>query len=174
MRSLIDSAKRGDRIALASLIDSHKELAFNVAYSMLKNEDDARDVTQQSFLIVLEKLADFRNEAAFSTWLYRIVYHESLRQIKNRVLHQHAPLDEHMPSHFEVGREASDDKERIREALERLNEHERIAMTLFYLGEQSVRQVADITGFTEANIKVLLHRGRKQLKTYLNLAYDER
>lgn len=174
MRSLIDRAKKGDRIALASLIDSHKQLAFNVAYSMLKDEDDARDVTQQSFLIVLEKLADFRNEAAFSTWLYRIVYNESLRQIKTRAMHQHASLDEQMLSPFETGPEAPDDKARIREALERLNEHERIAMTLFYLGEQSVRQVADITGFTEANIKVLLHRGRKQLKTYLNLAYDKR
>lgn len=173
MDSLITKAKEGDRHALAVLIDKHKTIAYNLALRITKNEEEAKDITQQSFLIVLESIKKFRNQAKFSTWLYKIVYNEAVKSLKKK----HFPIGEDLARTliYESADQLVQKEKRyhINAAIQKLNERERVIILLFYVAEKSIKEISLITGFTQSNIKVLLHRGRKQLKNQLEYEYKE-
>jgi RNA polymerase sigma-70 factor (ECF subfamily) len=78
-------------------VNTYKDNAWHLALSIVKNTEDAKDVLQQSFLSALENLGRFRNEAKFSTWLYKIVYHESIRWVKKNSIFSDAPVSEELP-----------------------------------------------------------------------------
>src|SRR3972149_8761393 len=79
---IIKKAISGDSKALTILVDKYKDIAYNLALSIVKNREDAKDITQDSFLKVLENINRFRNDSKFSTWLYRIVYNQSVGFVK--------------------------------------------------------------------------------------------
>ena len=81
---LLKKARDGDVTAWNELIDAHKAIAFSVALRYLRNRDDALDVVQDAFVLAFRYISGFRDEAKFSTWLYKIVYHECLRMLKKR------------------------------------------------------------------------------------------
>ena len=92
---IINKAVNGDTKALTTLINDYKDIAYNLAYTMVGNREDAKDIVQDSFLRVLGNIGKFRNESGFSTWLYRIVYNESLSFLKRNKITQirkHADL----------------------------------------------------------------------------------
>lgn len=160
-KELIKKAKDGDIQALNKLINNHKELAYSIALKHLKNKNDAEDIVQDSFIIVLKSIKDFRNEAKFSTWLYRIIYHECLKELKNR-----NTIIEYMPQFIEIENEETffEEKINIKNLLKTLKPNEYSVITLFYLKEKSIEEIAKITSLSKANIKVLLHRARHKLK----------
>lgn len=161
MEQLIKQAKKGDNDALNELINNHRDLAFSIALNILKNKTDAEDIVQNSFLIVLKSLHSFRNESKFSTWLFKIVYRECLRAIKQRqkIFEFSMTLIEPEESPLKNEKEIN-----ITKLLSNLNEKEYIVVSLFYLKEKSINDIAKITSFSKTNIKVLLHRGRQKLK----------
>ncbi|PWH83082.1 hypothetical protein DIS18_00570 [Algibacter marinivivus] len=159
MEPLIKQAKKGDTNAINTLISNHRDLAFSIALNITKNKADAEDIVQNSFLIVLKSLQSFRNESKFSTWLFKIVYRESIRAFKQkRKLIEFSKTD--------IESEETDVKKEINitKLLSNLNEKEYIVISLFYLKEKSINDIIKITSFSKANIKVLLHRGRQKLK----------
>lgn len=160
-KELVIKAKNGDIQALNKLIDNHKELAFSIALKHLKNEDDAKDVVQNSFIIVLKSIKKFRNEAKFSTWLYRIIYHECLKELKLR-----NQTVEYIPQFLEIENEETytEEKINIENLLNILKPNEYTVITLFYLEEKSIEDITKIISLSKANIKVLLHRARFKIK----------
>lgn len=161
LKELVKKAKDGDIQALNKLINNHKELAYSIALKHLKNKNDAEDIVQNSFIIVLKSIKGFRNEAKFSTWLYRIIYHECLKELKNR-----NTTIEYMPQFIEIENEETffEEKINIKNLLKTLKPNEYSVITLFYLQEKSIEEIAKITSLSKANIKVLLHRARHKLK----------
>ncbi len=164
-KELVTKAKNGDIKALNKLINNHKELAFSIALKHLKNEDDAKDVVQNSFIIVLKSIKRFRNEAKFSTWLYRIIYHECLKELRHRNL-----TVEYIPQFIEPEYEEIDSEEKvnIKTLLRVLKPNEYTVITLFYLEEKSISDITQITSLSKANIKVLLYRARNKMKQVVN------
>ena len=81
---LVQRAKAGDLEAFEALTTRHEQRVYSLALRMLRQEQDAEDVTQQTFLSVLENLEGFRGEASFSTWLLRIATHAALKIIRKR------------------------------------------------------------------------------------------
>lgn len=159
---IIKKAARGDPEALTLLIDKYKDIAYNLALSIVKNQEDARDITQDSFLKVLEKIGSFRNDSKFSTWLYRIVYNQSVGFLKKA---NHTCAIDNDPHHNQPENE-NDREELIRElyrAINALPDTDRNIIMLFYLAEKSVKEIAFITRLSQGNIKVILHRARKKL-----------
>jgi RNA polymerase sigma factor (sigma-70 family) len=159
------------------LIDKHKNYAYNLAVSIVKDKESAKDITQDSFLKVLENISLFKNESKFSTWLYRIVYNESLqhiREIKKANLTTNIESQEiDRYSDERTSAENTNLDERLYHAIERLENNERNIVLLFYLGEKSVREINAIIGLSKPNIKVILHRARKKLFDYLKLEYEK-
>ena len=81
---LVQRAKAGELDAFEMLTTRHEQRVYSLAMRMLRQEQDAEDVTQQTFLSALENLEGFRGEASFSTWLLRIASHAALKVIRKR------------------------------------------------------------------------------------------
>ena len=166
---LIRKAADGDAQALNMLVDKHKGLAYNVAFRILQNSEDAKDVTQNSFIKALENLGQFRQESSFSTWLYRIVYNEAMMLVRKQKRNLEF-LDE---TYVDVRDEEEPQPDQakmqltLKKAIEELNPRERTVIELFYLGEKSIKEIRKITGMSTANVKVVLHRTREKLKKHI-------
>lgn len=158
---ILARSRAGDEAALNSLLEKHKDFAFNVALKYTGDEHDAADIVQEAFIKVFLHIGQFKSEARFSTWLYRIVYREALRhqQLKKAyTLLEEAPdiaVKEERSEPFKLAE--------VRQAMARLTDIEYIVISLFYLGEKPIREIEVITGLSKANIKVILHRARKKL-----------
>jgi RNA polymerase sigma factor (sigma-70 family) len=163
---ILAKAKQGDEIALNSLLDMHKDLAFSVALKYSGDRGDAADIVQEAFIQVFLHIGGFKSEAKFSTWLFRIVYHEALRH--RQMKKQHGELDE--AAHIADAEEATEPLKlmEVKQAMGRLTEMEYTMINLFYLGDQSIREIEVITRQSKANVKVILHRARKKLSAYLS------
>ncbi len=154
-------------IPILILIDKYKDIAYNLALSIVKNKEGAKDITQDSLLKVLEKIGSFRNDAKFSTWLYRIVYNRSVGFVK-------AANRANGPDYvllFDDTDNCEDPEDRIKElyqAINSLDDTDRHVIMLFYLAEKPIKEIARITGFSIANVKVILHRARKKLYEKMN------
>jgi RNA polymerase sigma factor (sigma-70 family) len=81
---LVRRAKAGDLDAFEALTTRYERRVYSLALRMLRQEQDAEDVTQQTFLSALENLSHIRGEASFSTWLLRIAGHAALKVIRKR------------------------------------------------------------------------------------------
>ncbi len=160
-KELISKAKLGDADALNTLINTHRDLAYSIALKLLKNKDDAEDVTQNSFIIVLNNIKRFKNESKFSTWLYKIVYHECLGVLKDKNKTRSSIS-------IDTYEQPDDNEEAISTDLDKLlaslKPKEYTIITLFYLKEKSIKEICKITALSKANIKVILHRARHKMK----------
>ncbi len=176
MDTYLSKAIDGDREALDYLLDQHKDLAFSIALKLVGNEADAEDVVQEAFIKVLTTIGRFRKESKFSTWLYRIVYNESLRRLNEKSREcLHLDCDNGLPLNFvpldedafeKISRE--EEQKLVNEAMEKLNPNEHLVLSLFYPGEKSINEISSITGFTKSNVRVLMHRGRRHLYDIIN------
>lgn len=182
---LVQSAKAGDLNAFEALINRYEQRVYSLALRMLRQEQDAEDVTQQTFLSALQHLNGFRGEASFSTWLLRIASHAALKVIRKRKGLDMVSLDEAtQPSdHSEViphpeyiadWRQSPEElvhRNEIRrlldDALDQLNEEHRLVFLLRDVEGLSVKETAETLGLTEANTKVRLLRARLQLRELL-------
>ena len=81
---IIESVKKGNNGDFALIIDLYKDRAFTLLKKMLKNEMDAEEALQDSFMKVFNSLTSFKGESKFSTWFYRIVYNTALTIISNK------------------------------------------------------------------------------------------
>ncbi len=164
---------KGELAAYGYLVRQHQATAMRTAMSIVKNETDAKDIVQNSFIQAYESLSKFRGEAKFSTWLCRIVTNKSFRFIQQKgrqISVQKHPLNQDLPITYNEGLfqlHKKDLEALLKKGLNQLSEKEALCVQLFYLEEYHLDEIEEITGFTKSNIKVLLHRGRKNLYQHL-------
>jgi RNA polymerase sigma factor (sigma-70 family) len=171
---IINKVLAGELSAYRVLVDRYGSMVFTLAYNIILNREDAEEVAQDVFVKAFTSLQSFKQQSKFSTWLYRIVVNTALNKKK---LHKLVTLEitEEITSEEELAftytlpqYESKDMKQFVQSAVGALPDNERICITLFYLNELSVNEICELTGITTANIKVLLHRGRKHLYDKLN------
>ena len=162
----------GDVEAFRFLIRKYQHMAFTVAMSVVKDEFAAEDITQEAFIKVFENLKSFRFQSKFSTWLYRIVVNLAFKQLKRSKRKEEyfsgneTDAADTAPDGFDKLKE-TDRKYYINKTLEQLSPKESLALRLFYLDECSVDEIKNITGWSESNTKVILHRARKNFYAVL-------
>jgi RNA polymerase sigma-70 factor (ECF subfamily) len=184
-QELVRRAKAGDLRAFEELVASHERQVFTLARRIVQNEHDAEDVTQQAFISALEGLARFREEASFTTWLYRIATHAALKIIRKRKGLDTISLEEATEPREEDGRiahpefiadwrESPDElvhrretQRLLDEALAQLDEKHRLVFVLRDVEGLSVKETAEALGLSEVNVKVRLLRARLQLREHL-------
>jgi len=166
----INKVLNGDLSSFAKLVEKHKSMAYTLAFRISKNHEDAEEIAQDAFMKAYQALNTFKQDSKFSTWLYKITYHTAISRFRKRQIESYvfdeSIIDDEIGEVEINGLNALHQKQRkqiISDALGRLKEAEGVALTLFYLNENSVKEIGDITGYTSSNIKVLLHRGRKKL-----------
>lgn len=132
-------------------------------------QEDAEELTQDVFLKAFQQLSSFKAESSFSTWIYRIATNlaiSAVRKKRNDVLR----LDDSVFANLSdtqvdeaLEDESEEQMERLQQAMNQLEADERALITLYYLEEKPLAEVAFILGITEGNAKVKLHRIRKKL-----------
>lgn len=173
----INRILHGDSEAFRQLITKYKDMAYSIAMSVVKDEFYAEEIIQESFLIAYDKLASFKGNSKFSTWFYRIVINQSFKIVKKHktefVDFMNIPPD--IPAEIDnsiLKLEVDDQKYFINEALKKIPEKESLVLRLFYLDENSIEEIKDLTGWTTSNIKVILHRARINLRQVLSEIYQ--
>jgi RNA polymerase sigma-70 factor, ECF subfamily len=181
---LVDRAKSGDLAAFEALTNRYEQRVYSVALRMLRHEQDAEDVTQQTFISALENLGGFRGEATFSTWLLRIATHAAFKVIRKRKGLDTVSLEEATepndsetiphPDYIADWRNSPEElvhnhevRQLLDEALGQLDEKHRAVFLLRDVEGMSIKETAEVLGLTEANTKVRLLRARLQLREIL-------
>lgn len=182
---LVQRAQAGDLAAFEALTTRYEQRVYSLAWRILGQEQDAEDVTQQTFLSALEHLKDFRGEASFATWLLRIATHAALKIIRKRkgletVSLEHAtePADDldsiPHPEYIADWRQSPEElvhrhevRQLLDQALQQLDEKHRLVFLLRDVEGLSVKEAAAALGVTEANVKVRLLRARLRLRELL-------
>ncbi len=169
---VIEGIRKGDLSRAHLIVDHYKEMVHQVCYRILLNDEEAEEATQDSFLKAFEAIDQFRGDAKFSTWLFRIAYNMALgRYRKNHRRSAWEWITDKLPDfahtqeadHFEL----EEQSEIISHALHQLNEKDRAIVTLYYLEEIAVKEIAEIVDLSPNLVKVRLHRSRKKMATYL-------
>ncbi|MBQ4803770.1 RNA polymerase sigma factor [Aquimarina sp. MMG015] len=170
----IKQVLEGDVNAFSTLVERYQNLVYTVIYRMVRNKEEAEEIAQDTFIKAYKSLSNYRGEAKFSTWLYTIAYRKSLDAIKTKKRFVATELIEEI-SEGEVTNVNDalsylQDKERkqiISDSILKLPEEEAVIITLYYFEEKSVKEIKDIVGITENNIKIKLYRSRKKLYSIL-------
>ena len=166
--NLIRAFRAGDEAAFDRLFAKYQEYVYNVCLGVLANADDARDCTQETFLRVYRKVGEFRAEAAFSTWLYRVTVNVCVGQLRKRPRGAVSSLEE------ENVREIADDapelwsgpvrqvdEQLVREVVAELPEDYRVLLVLRYFQDLSYDEMVQVLGYNMSQLKVKLHRARR-------------
>lgn len=171
---LVAAAKAGDREAFEELVRVSHADVYTLAYRMTGNEEDARDVVQESYLRAYKGLRRFRGDAQFSTWMYRITANCASTHLGRRARHRHDELDETAPvadirpdNDPQLRLDADDLRERLKGALDRLPPRLRAVVILRDVYELPHESIAAELGITESAAKVRLHRARNKLREQL-------
>ena len=164
----------GNQDAFRFLIKKYKNLSYSYTISIVKDEFLAQEVLQISFIRAFTKLSTFKGNSKFSTWLYRIIVNEAFKVLNKRkkegfIYNEDESIDEIIIDTMISKTDLEYQKYYINKALEKLGPKESLALRLFYLEEHSIKDITEITGWNKTNIKVLLHRGRINMKKILSV-----
>ena len=170
----------GDSLAYEMLIEQYADMVYRVAYRILQNEHDAEDALQETFLTVYRRINSFRNDAKFSSWLYRVATNISLDIIRakqrkhgdqtsidilddeeeTRLIDDTTPLPEQVLLQQEIAAE-------LQRGLAALSPKLRAAFVLFELEGLSMRETAQTLEISESAAKLRVHRARIELQKWL-------
>lgn len=159
----------GDAARFEVLMRRHNQRLFRAARAILRDDAEAEDAVQQAYLSAYAKLASFRGEARFATWLTRIAVHEALRRVRKRPpladLEVVEPVDV-----ITSPEDATADRELralLEGAVDALPESYRVVFVLRDVEEMSTRETADALELSEEAVRVRLHRARHALREWL-------
>jgi RNA polymerase sigma-70 factor (ECF subfamily) len=166
---LIVATLGGDDRAFAELAGRHKSSVFRVASRFAGNAAELEDICQDVFVQAYFKLHQYRRDSPFEHWILRIATRKCYDYLRRR---RRDPASVSVEAMLESGHEPSaperaaahPDLERLYAALAKLSAQERLVITLLELEEHSVREIADLTGWSEGNIKVRAFRARAVLR----------
>lgn len=187
---LVKRAKAGDLDAFEALTGRYEQRVYSLAMRILRHEQDAEDVTQQTFLSVLEHLNSFRGDASFSTWVLRIASHAALKIIRKRkglktisLEEATEPTDSEKIPHPEFIADWKQSPEQLveqreigrllDEALAKLDEKHRMVFLLRDVEGFSIEETAKALELSEANTKVRLLRARLKLREFLTQKFGD-
>jgi len=174
----IQRIKAGDMRAFSGIVSKYQSKLLTIILKIVGNREDAEDITQEVFIKVFKSLEQFKGDAEFSTWLYRVAYNTSLSELRKRKF-AFVPMDDNFLTEHEAVSEDVDEMHAeqglayLDAALKRLSPDDAFLITLYYLEEQSIDEISKISNLSVSNVKVRLHRIRKKLATEIKIVYDE-
>jgi len=170
-RALVERARHGDAGAFRELVNRHQNRVYGLAWRIAGARDEAEEIAQDAFIRAWQALPSFRGEARFSTWLHRITTRVALdrREAARRRHRREVGVDEEVLAGFAVGSDAGDGEDRITgraraELLAGLSEAQRTAVTLHYLEDRPVIEVAQAMNVPENTVKTHLSRARAAMR----------
>lgn len=155
-----------DVYSINTLLDKYKDLAFAIANKFVKNEANAQDIVQEAFVKVFLNFDKFNEESAFSTWLYKIIYHESITFIRKEKRFI-SVYDEIKNNPYSENLSYDNSKnDLLEQGLRSLSSNEYLVINLFYIEEKSIKEIELITSWSSANIRIILYRARNKMYNF--------
>lgn len=178
---IISQVLNGDNQAYAGLVNQYQNYVFTLALRMVKNREDAEEVAQDAFIKAYKYLADFKGNSKFSTWLYTIVNNTGISFLRKKKLEIHSlnnekvfEMAENRDSGFNANLVEQKSKvSMVNKAIDLLNPDDAEVITLFYIAEQSLEEIAGILGLEANTAKVRLHRARTRLKVKMETYFAQ-
>lgn len=178
-QALVERCRSGDLAAFEPLVEKYRERVWRLAYHYLRDREEAWDVAQEAFIRAWQALPTFRGQSAFYTWLFRIVVNIATDRARQRSARGRAFGTEPVPEEDwervlidsargpEEAAARTEERERIRRALDALPEHHRAIIMLSDLEGLSYREIADVLGIPMGTVMSRLHNARKRLRRVL-------
>ena len=169
-QQLIQKVLDGNTATYTVIVDRYKDLVYSVVLKIVKNHEEAEETAQDTFLKAYHALSSFKREAKFSTWLFRIAYNTAISKTRKKQLTTTA-IDDKMIENYSTDEikenlgqlDMEVQVKVLQKAIQLLGNEDQLLINLFYRNRQSVDEIASITGLSDANVKVKLHRIRKRL-----------
>jgi RNA polymerase sigma-70 factor (ECF subfamily) len=164
----IQRIRAGDMRAFSGIVSKYQCKLLTIILQIIENREDAEDIMQEVFIKVFKSLEQFKGDAKFSTWLYRVAYNTTLSELRKRKL-KFISMDDLFLVENEPASENIDEPGVERRlacldiALKRLSPDDAFLITLYYMEEQSIDEISQISHLSISNVKVRLHRIRKKL-----------
>lgn len=182
---LINRAQRGDPEALGALIVGQQHYIYNIAMSVLRQPEDAADLTQEACIKLMRVIGQYNGESRFTTWLYRLVINlgrDELRRRGRRVPAMPPISDDDGQSIDPLASIADDDRwadpaevatnvelrAEVSRALDKLEDHYRLALTLYYFDDLRYNDIAEILDVPLNTVKSYIRRGKERLASLLD------
>ena len=170
----IDRVINGDTGAFAYLVEKYQNLVYTLANKILGNKEDAEDAAQEVFVKCYRALKTYNSQAAFSTWLYKITYNHAIDILKKNTRKRHtvewdSDLEPDLiPSHpFDEKIDLKEIQLLLKEAIHRLSPDDQVIVTLYCYEDLPLKDIAEIIGIRENNVKIKLFRIRSKLMELL-------
>jgi RNA polymerase sigma factor (sigma-70 family) len=178
---IIIQVVKGDQNAYATLVERYQNYVFTIVLRYVKSREDAEEVAQDVFIKAYRSLADFKGNSKFSTWLYTVTTTTCITFLRKKKLDIQSLDNEHVFERAETidsGMSANQIEQKskvnmVNEAIKLLNPDDAQIITLFYKGEQTLDEIAQIIGKETNAVKVQLHRARGRLKQKMEKHFSE-
>ena len=168
IRLLSQCALADNRDAFGQLVEAYQPRVRRFLLNLTMGDEMLTDdLAQETFIKAYVGIRSFKGMSAFGTWLYRIAYNEFYSHVRKH-------HEEHVDDMARIGKvstaatDAIDASMTVQEALTRLNDNERVAVTLFYIEDQPLKQVAMIMQLPEGSVKSLIHRAKGKMKQFID------
>lgn len=185
--ALLTRAAAGDQRAFREIVERHQRKAHAVAYGLVRNPEDAREVVQEAFLRVYRHLHEFAGQASFGTWLYRIVVNLSIDMLRKRAPGQAVELEDHTdlegaPAELLPVRGAYDPQDALgrkrlvvamQEALDKLPPYHKAVILLRELEGMSYEEMAQTLNVSKGTIMSRLFHARRKMQLMLRESLGE-
>ena len=176
-RELVDAVLANRPGAFERLIREYQGLCWHIIQRMVRNPEDARELCQDTFLRVHQCLHQYRYESALKSWIGRVAYTIALRHLQHKRIPLAEPVDDgdgcsliaNVGDGFDLEAACADEEavQHLHAAIETLPPLQRTVLTLYYLEETSIPDIARITGLASGTIKSHLFRSRLRLRGVL-------
>ncbi len=185
-QEIIQEIRSGNINDYEILVDKYKDAIFRTCMGYVHNEDDANDLTQETFINAYKKLDTFLFNAKFSTWLYRIAINLSLNHLRNKRSNLfdriENSLDNWTQKHFSENREITPEEKMISEeklqiinaAILKLPDNQKTAFILSKYEDKTQKEIAEIMQLSEGAIEQLLQRAKTNLRKRLGRYFKGR
>ena len=169
---LISRARGGDREAFGALVEQYRDNVYRLAYRMCGNAYDADEAAQEAFVAAWRALPNFRGDAKFSTWLYRLTTNAAIDVMRREKRHQTVGDGEMMELADDADSpqetvERTEQQEAVQKALATLSEEYREVLLLRYMEELDYAEIAEVLQLPSGTVKSRINRAKAALKTAL-------
>jgi RNA polymerase sigma-70 factor (ECF subfamily) len=182
-REAVRQVQAGDTDAFEPLVEKYKRKVFRLAYQVLRDQEEALDVSQEAFVKAFRALPAFKGDSAFYTWLFRITMNVALDRRRQRATRVKSLGAEDVPPEEWERTAVSTDpdpenvaagverRERIRKGLDSLSEHHRTIIILSDIEGLQYREIAEVLGIPMGTVMSRLHHARKRLREVLGASF---
>jgi RNA polymerase sigma-70 factor (ECF subfamily) len=179
-RALVTAAQKGDMVAFEELVARHRDKIYARAFSMMRNEEEAIDLSQEAWVKGWRRLGQFQGDSSFGTWMTRIVINLCLDQLRKQkrqrtesveeMAHESGGVERHMPVitiNPTAGLERNELRQRIDRALSQLSYEHRTVLVLHEFDELEYKEIAKVMACSIGTVMSRLFYARRKMAALL-------